>query len=453
MPAAHHSKSENYLCLTSLLDFGVDNRVDLSKHNERVRLKHSNTSKTLALLEGRDRERSLGLELNLALVTGLNKFGVHLFVVFHISLFLALLKVGLGHLPDNFGELASRLSGTDENKRTVSDLKLTGVLLDLYRGNERLSFSDSGIILKGHDLSNLGETVLGETLNTNSNVITSLSLGKLTVVSLDGEDLSLKPGGVEADGVTRHTSLGLDLLFKNTLLNTSGDNGTGLHLVNARDRQTKLLVKLTGDGLHELIEALKEGLTGVLLFVGGSSLPPLEPRHLGRGLDEVVTSPSRDRDNGDHRWALLLSLLRLSVGLPSGLFKHLKHVGLDLLVALLVEVDGLVVHLVDAHNHLLDTKKVRKLGVVTGLTLDGVGGTITFLNGNLETTLVGGHHENRYVGLRGTGNHVFDEVTVSRGVDDSVMVVGCVELLGGAGDSDTTLTLFLLLVHEEGEGE
>jgi len=48
--------------------------------------------------------------------------------------------------------------------------------------------------------------------------------------------------------------------------------------------------------------------------------------------------------------------------------------------------------------------------MLSGLTVLGDTG--------LELTGTGGDDEDSTVGLRGTGDHVFDEVTVSRGIND-----------------------------------
>jgi hypothetical protein len=77
---------------------------------------------------------------------------------------------------------------------------------------------------------------------------------------------------------------------------------------------------------------------------------------------------------------------------------------------------------------------------------------VTLLNGSGEVT-IGGDHEKAHIGLCGTRNHVLDEITMARSVDDGVVPNIREELLGGARDGDTTLALFLLTVHVEGESE
>ena len=55
----------------------------------------------------------------------------------------------------------------------------------------------------------------------------------------------------------------------------------------------------------------------------------------------------------------------------------------------------------------------------------------------------GGGHTDSAVGLRGTRDHVLDEITVARGVNDGDIVPGSLELPEGNVDGDTTLTLGL----------
>ena len=63
------------------------------------------------------------------------------------------------------------------------------------------------------------------------------------------------------------------------------------------------------------------------------------------------------------------------------------------------------------------------------------------------------HDDQAHVSLRGTGDHVLDEVAVARGIDDGVVPLLSAELLGGAGDNHALLSILLLPVHEEGDCE
>ena len=68
------------------------------------------------------------------------------------------------------------------------------------------------------------------------------------------------------------------------------------------------------------------------------------------------------------------------------------------------------VHLVDSHNKLADTKSEGQKGVLASLAILG--------DTSLELTSTSSNDENSTVSLGGTSNHVFDEVTVSRGIND-----------------------------------
>ena len=63
------------------------------------------------------------------------------------------------------------------------------------------------------------------------------------------------------------------------------------------------------------------------------------------------------------------------------------------------------VHLVDGDDELPDTEGEGEQGVLTSLAILG--------DTSLELTSTGGNDENSAVGLRGTSNHVLDEVTVT----------------------------------------
>merc|ERR1719329_341863 len=84
--------------------------------------------------------------------------------------------------------------------------------------------------------------------------------------------------------------------------------------------------------------------------------------------------------------------------------------------------------------------------MLSGLALDLSGLVVALGDGSGEVT-VSWHHDHRAVSLRGTSNHVLDEVAVARGIDDGVVPLLGVELLGGAGDGHTALGLLLQLLQ------
>ena len=77
------------------------------------------------------------------------------------------------------------------------------------------------------------------------------------------------------------------------------------------------------------------------------------------------------------------------------------------------------VHLVHGNNELTHTERERKQSVLTRLTV--------LRDTSLELTGTTSDDEDGAVSLRGTRNHVLNEVTVTRGVDDRDVVLGGLE--------------------------
>jgi len=100
------------------------------------------------------------------------------------------------------------------------------------------------------------------------------------------------------------------------------------------------------------------------------------------------------------------------------------------------------VHLVDGDDELTHTKGESKESVLTGLTILG--------DTSLELTSTGGDNENTAVSLGSASNHVLDEITVTRSVNDGDIVLGGLELPESNVDGDTTLTLSLQFVQYPG---
>lgn len=346
----------------------------------------------------------------------------------------------LADLPVDGGDTAGRAASADEGNRRVANLELSGVVEDLHLGGEGLAGLEGIIALDDHDVTNAGHVLLGETLDVEANVVTGSSHGDRLVVHLNGEDLTSARLGGSVGGEEENFVSGLDF----TLLNAAGDDiSDTLDLVHTRDGHAEGLLQGALGDLDHLLEAVQEGhdLNRLLLGFDGDTLPP---SHVSGSLEEVVSAPTGD---GHERNAVLDELL-----LPSDLDEHGGHLVLDLIVALLAVLGGIAVHLVDTNDELLDTEQVDEAGVLAGLTLDLTELVVATGDGGGEVT-IGGNHEEGDIGLGGTGDHVLDEVSVAGGIDDGVVVRVSVELLGGAGDGDTTGTLLLGLVHVEGEGE
>ena len=68
------------------------------------------------------------------------------------------------------------------------------------------------------------------------------------------------------------------------------------------------------------------------------------------------------------------------------------------------------VHLVNSDDELLDTQSVGEKGVFSGLPVLG--------DSSFEFSNTGSDNQNGAIGLRGSSNHVLDEISVAWGVDD-----------------------------------
>jgi len=79
---------------------------------------------------------------------------------------------------------------------------------------------------------------------------------------------------------------------------------------------------------------------------------------------------------------------------------------------------------------------------------------LSFLgDSGLELSGLGRDHEDGTVGLGGSGDHVLDEISVSGGIDDGVVMLLGLELGEGDVDGDTSISLGLEFVKNPGEGE
>ena len=68
------------------------------------------------------------------------------------------------------------------------------------------------------------------------------------------------------------------------------------------------------------------------------------------------------------------------------------------------------IHLVNSNDKLPDTEGESKQSMLPGLTVLG--------NTGLELTSTGGNDEDSAIGLGGTSDHVLNEITVSRGINN-----------------------------------
>ena len=316
-------------------------------------------------------------------------------------------------LLDDLLELARNVGSVAVEDGGVTSTDLAGVVEDDDLGVEGSGLLGGVVLGVTADVSTT-DVLDGDVLDVEADVVSGKTLGDLLVVHLNGLDLSGDVDGGEGDDHAALDDTGLDT--------ADGDSADTTDLVNVLEGETEGAVGGAGrgvDGVDGLKEGLARGLAGLGLLV-----PSLVPGHVGGGLDHVVTVPAGDGDEGNR------------LGVVADLLDEVRGLLDDLVEAVLRPLAG--VHLVARNNELTDTESEREKSVLTGLAVLG--------DTSLELTNTGGNDENGAVGLRGTGDHVLDEVTVTGGVNDGDVVLGGLELPEGNVDGDTTLTLGLELV-------
>jgi hypothetical protein len=304
--------------------------------------------------------------------------------------------------------------------------------LDSNHSSEGLDGFEVTFLLNKDDITWLNLLILGNTLDGKTNRVSWACLFKLLLVLFNGEDLLVtKVGGDNTNYITR---------AKGSLLNSSANNLTNtLNVVDVGDGKTNRKVRVTLRGLDEVVQGLNDGETSDFLLwvdVGG---PTLVPGSLIGLLNKVITIETRVGDEGDLLW------------LEANQLKHLNELILDFVETVLGPVAG--VHLVNTNNDLLNTKKVEKTGVLTGLSFLNTGLRISLGNSGLETSLFRGHKKKTDISGGGSGDHVLDVILVTRSIDNGVVVLVGEELLGVTLDGHTTLTLLLTGIKVVGETE
>merc|ERR1719309_233724 len=330
---------------------------------------------------------------------------------------------GLASTPVNLlkdlGELASNVGGVAVEHWGVAVGHLAGVVQHDDLGGE-VGNAGGGLVLGvGGDVASL-DVLDRHVLDVEANVVARDSLGQRLVVHLDGLDLS---GEVDRGEGDNHA--GLD---HSSLHTTDGHCANASNFVDILKGQPEGLVSGPAGG-NDGVESLKEGHAIGLAFLP-LNVPALVPGHVGRGLDHVVAVPPGDGHEGNCSWVV------------AHLLDEAGHLLLDLLEPGLGVGRLGGVHLVDGDDELLDTKGVGEQGVLPGLPVLG--------DTSLELSSSRGNDEHTAVSLAGASDHVLDEVTVARGVDDGDVVLGSLELPEGDIDGDTTLTFGLQLVHDPG---
>lgn len=129
------------------------------------------------------------------------------------------------------------------------------------------------------------------------------------------------------------------------------------------------------------------------------------PGHVLRFFDHVISLETGNRDEFN------------DISFETSFFQERSDFSFDFQISGFRKVNGFLVHFVHADDDLFDSKSEGEESVFFGLSVFGDTG--------FEFSLGGGNHEDSTIGLRGSGNHVFDEISMSGGINN-----GDVEFFG-----------------------
>merc|ERR1712012_219223 len=319
----------------------------------------------------------------------------------------------------DLSKLASNVSSVTVEDWAVSIAHLARVVENNHLGGEVTHSGGRLVLGVGGDVSSL-DVLDRDVLDVEANVVSGNSLGERLVVHLHGLDLSGQHVGGEGDD---HA-----WLDDASLHSAHGHCSNTSDLVDILEWETERLVSGSG-GWNHSIQSLEEShAAGVTLLP--LNLPSLVPGHLVGGVDHIVSVPSGDGDEWD------------SSRVVADLLDEVSHLLLDLFKPGLAVGRLGGVHLVTGHDKLLDSEGVGEQSVLPGLTILG--------DSSLELSSSRGDDQHSAISLRSSSDHVLDEVTMSRSIDDGHVVLRSLKLPESDVNGDTSLTLSLQFVKNPG---
>merc|ERR1719401_1342319 len=391
-----------------LLALAGDN---LPQHHDTIAVHEGHTGESLAVLEGVAHQWLLRLEGALRHLIRLERVGV-----------LHLFATGLlAHLPLELRDTASGTTAAHEADGRVAALDLVGDVQNLDLSIELTGLPERRVLLVNHNITRPRHVVLVKTLDVQADIVSGVREIHTLVVHLDGEDLARARVRGRVRGQEDHLLTG----FHDTLLDTACQDVThALDLVDARNGHAHGGAGRPLGHAAKLVQHVVDGVAmdGLLAALDVLALPPT---HVVGLLEQVVAHPPGDRQ---HRRVLLNEIL-----LPPYLHEHALHFIGDFIVAGLFVSSRVAIHLVHADGDLLHPQQVDEPRVLTGLALDLPSLVVALRYRSCEVA-IGRHHDEGNVRLRGTSDHVLDEVAVAWGIDDGIMPLLSVELFGGARD-------------------
>jgi len=400
-----------FLCSLGCLSrnfLGLDRFDDTNSHCL-PHVTHSKTTKGRVLGERLHNHRLLWNQFYNGGISRLDKFGG----------ILKLLARTTVDLFDELLELAGNVSCVAIQHRGIACIDLARVVQDDDLSIEATS-SLGWVVLAV--TSNVSTTDLldGHVLDVEANVVTGDSFRQRLVVHLHRLHLSGQIAGSKGDNHARLQDTGLNA--------TDRDGSNTANFVDILQGETEGLLCGAGRWLDSIKCFQQCFSTCIALFT--LNAPSLEPTHLVTGFQHVVSMPPGDGDEGNSG-RVVANLLDVGAHFLFDLVETGLAVG---------RLSG--VHLVDTNDELLHTQGEGQQSMLTGLTVLG--------DTSLELTNTSSNDQHSAVSLRGTSDHVLDEVPVSRSINDGHVVLAGLKLPQSDVDGDTTLTLSLQFVQHPG---
>uniref|UniRef100_A0A1L8EJ06 Uncharacterized protein n=2 Tax=Haematobia irritans TaxID=7368 RepID=A0A1L8EJ06_HAEIR len=395
-----------YLTTGSILE--VDS-LDDTDGNGLSHITNGETTQWGEFLEGFNAQRLGGDQVDDGGITRLDEFGV----------FFGGLTGTTINLLFDFGEFASNVSGVTIQDGSVTVADLTRVVQHNNLGGEISSTLGGASLGITSDITTT-QFLDGDVLDVETNVVTGNGFGQSFVMHFNGLDFSGDVGRGEDNNGTGFQDTSFDT--------TDGYCADTTDFVNILQGQTQRLVCGTG-GWQDSIQSFDEGLAFSVTFLT-FDLPALEPVHVGGWFQHVITVPAGNWNEGN----------------SSGIVTDLLDVGGDFLLDFFITSLAVWwfrgIHLVDTNDQLFDTQSEGQQGVFTSLTVLG--------DTSFEFTSTGSNNQYSAISLRGTSDHVLDEISVTRGINDGNIVFGGFEFPQSNIDGDTTLTFGLQFIQNPG---
>jgi len=318
---------------------------------------------------------------------------------------------------EHFVESASDVGGVAIQNRGVTFLDLTWVVQDDDLGVERLRLESWIVFGVGANVSS-SDVLDGDVLDVEADVVAWKTFWDLGVVHFNGFDLSGDVGWSELDDHTSFDGTGFDSADWH-----SSDTTDFVDILKWKSESFVGWSNWFVDG----VQSFEESFAGFFTAFFGLFGPSFVPRHVGGSFDHVITVPSGDWDEGYG-----LRVVADFLDVVGNFFD-------DFFVSVLAVFWLSVVHLVDSNDELLDTEGESEESMFSGLTV--------LSDTSFELTNTSGDNEDGAIGLRSTGDHVLDEISVTWGIDDGDFVYASLEFPEGDIDGDTTFSFGLKLVE------